>query len=82
MAHTLKTPVCAMDDVPFLPQLGVGSRVRMKSSGKYSRGLEGRTGMVLGFGHTKSAVRVHLDVQKSPQTLHRGYLRLISDPGP
>jgi hypothetical protein len=71
-----------MDNVSLLPELQVGNRVRMESRGKYSRGLEGRTGVVRGFGHTKSAVRVLLDGQKSPQTLHRGYLRLIADPGP
>jgi hypothetical protein len=30
--------------------------------------------MVIGFAHTKSALRVVLDGQKHPQTLHRDYL--------
>jgi hypothetical protein len=77
-----------MDHVPgsgavvLLPDLAIGSRFRVKSRGKYSRSLEGRTGTVLGLAHTRSAVRVLLDGQKRPQTLHRGYLQLIADPVP
>jgi hypothetical protein len=55
----------------------VGSRFIVRSRGKYSRCLEGRTGLVIGFAHTKSALRVVLDGQKHPQTLHRCYLELV-----
>lgn len=59
--------------------LAVGNRVRLKSLGKLSRGLDGRTGTVVGFAHTRSALRVMLDGQKRPQTLHRSYVQLISE---
>jgi CBS domain containing-hemolysin-like protein len=62
------------------PDLAAGSRFRVKSRGKYSRCLEGRTGKVIGFAHTKNALRVLLDGQKHPQTLHRCYLEPIIDP--
>jgi hypothetical protein len=58
----------------LLPDLSIGSYVRVRSRGKHSRCLEGRTGKVIGFAHTKNAIRVLLDGQKHPQTLHRSYL--------
>ena len=51
-----------------------GSRFVVRAQGKFSRGLDGRTGIVIGFAHTKNAIRVLLDGQKNPQTLHRRYL--------
>jgi hypothetical protein len=82
MTHVLTPPVgvspdCASDQL--LPDLATGSRFRVKSRGRYSRGLEGRTGTVLGFAHTTNMIRVLLDGQKCPQTLHRGYLQLLAD---
>jgi len=59
-----------------LPDLTIGSRFFVRSRGKYSRCLEGRTGTVIGFAHTKSAVRVLFDGQRHPQTLHRSYLEV------
>jgi hypothetical protein len=67
------------DDATALPVLTIGSRFCVKSRGKYSRCLEGRTGTVIGMAHTKSAVRVIFDGLKCPQTLHRSYLRPIVD---
>jgi hypothetical protein len=65
-----------------LPLLAIGSRFLVKSRGKFSRCLEGRTGTVIGFTHTKSAVRVLFDGQRYPQTLHRSYLWQIRDAAP
>lgn len=66
------------EDLPLL-ELTIGSRFRIKSRGTFSRRMEGRTGTVIGFAQTKSAVRVLFDGQKHPQTLHRSYLQLIPD---
>jgi len=57
-----------------LPDLAEGSRFRVRTRGKYSRRLEGRTGTVIGFAKTKNGVRVLFDGHKYPQTLHRSYL--------
>jgi hypothetical protein len=54
--------------------LAIGSRFRVKSLGKHSKRLDGRTGRVIGFAQTKNALRVLLDGHKHPQTLHRSYL--------
>ncbi len=62
-----------------LPSLAIGCRFLVKSRGKHSRCLEGRTGTVIGFAHTKSAVRVLFDGQRHPQTLHRSYLQQVGD---
>ncbi|MDN5005269.1 hypothetical protein ACFQZO_30895 [Bradyrhizobium sp. GCM10027634] len=63
----------------LLVDLAVGSRFRVKSLGKYSKRLDGRTGRVVGFAHTRNALRVILDGQKSPQTLHRSYLEPLTE---
>lgn len=57
-----------------LPDLAEGARFRVRTRGKYSRRLEGRTGTVVGFAKTKNGVRVLFDGHKYPQTLHRSYL--------
>jgi len=82
MKHALTPPVgtsLGHANDRLLPDLATGSRFRVKSRGRYSRGLEGRTGTVLGFAHTTNMIRVLLDGQKHPQTLHRGYLELLAD---
>lgn len=74
-APSTKPGVDATND-DGLPSLTIGSRFLVRSRGKYSRCLEGRTGTVIGFAHTKSAVRVLFDGQRHPQTLHRSYLQV------
>lgn len=74
--------VCLMNDATTISiALAIGSRVRVRSLGKFSRGLDGRTGTVVGFAHTRSAVRVVLDGQKYPQTLHCSYLQPFPEIG-
>ncbi|MBR0782867.1 hypothetical protein [Bradyrhizobium iriomotense] len=58
----------------LLLDLAIGSRFRVRSLGKHSKRLDGKTGRVVGFAHTKNALRVILDGHKHPQTLHRSYL--------
>lgn len=72
------TNLSCTDDRP-LSDLVTGSRFRVKSRGRYSRGLEGRIGTVLGFARTMNMVRVLLDGHKHPQTLHRCYLQVLAD---
>ena len=58
----------------------IGSRCRVKIGGRRSPRLEGRTGTVVGFTHTRNGVRIVFDGFKSPQTLHRSYLVPIPQP--
>jgi hypothetical protein len=53
----------------------VGDRVRLSELGE-SRMMRVRTkaGRVVGFGHVASSVRVLLDGQAAPVTLHKTYL--------
>jgi len=79
-SNTFDEELIAMEENDaFVMDLAVGSRFRVKSLGKHSRRLDGRTGRVVGFAHTKNALRVILDGQKSPQTLHRSYLEPLAE---
>ncbi len=66
-----------MTDDGGLPQFSIGDRIRVRSAGSRSLRLEGRTGKVIGFAHTRNALRVLIDGHKQPQTLHRSYLQPI-----